>query len=213
MVTTNKPLSCRDNVCQLGVIARDHGSPRQDVRTNVKIYLIDANDHDPKILFRYFPDQTAKFATVEENAASGSLVSAITVTDRDKGDNGKTNVKITVGNHLGHFKLDSRGEIHIVRVDSQLDRETQRQYNLTVVAEDMGSPPRTSTSFLIIHVNDINDHAPVFTEDTYTAVLTESAAIGSFVASPLAVDEDTGVNSNVYYSILEGNSSHLCTVL
>ena len=86
MVTTNKPLSCRDNVCQLGVIARDHGSPRQDVRTNVKIYLIDANDHDPKILFRYFPDQTAKFATVEENAASGSLVSAITVTDRDKGD-------------------------------------------------------------------------------------------------------------------------------
>ena len=41
-----------------------------------------------------------------------------------------------------------------------------------------GSPPRTSTAQLIIHVNDINDHAPVFTETTYTAVLTESAAIG-----------------------------------
>ena len=31
----------------------------------------------------------------------------------------------------------------------------------------------------------------------------------SFVAAPLALDEDTGVNSNIYYSILEGNSSHL----
>ena len=101
-----------------------------------------------------------------------------------------------------------------------------------------GSPARTSTAQLIIHVNDINDHAPVFTETTYTAVLTESAAIGcvnyfmlqlisyfqsqckyfsvhtkyfrrSFVAAPLALDEDTGVNSNIYYSILEGNSSHL----
>ena len=205
VVTTNKPLSCGDNMCHLSFIARDHGSPRQDVRTNVKIVLIDANDHDPQILFRYFPDQTATFATVEENAKPGNLVSAITVTDHDKGDKGRTSVKITEGNHLRHFKLDSRGDIHIVRVDSELDRESTREYNLTVVAEDKGSPPRTSTAFLIIHVNDINDHAPVFTEDTYTSVLTEGAAIGSYVAAPLALDDDTGVNSNIYYSIVQGN--------
>ena len=208
VVTTNKPLSCGDNMCHLSFIARDHGSPRQDVRTNVKIVLIDANDHDPQILFRYFPDQTATFATVEENAKPGNLVSAITVTDHDKGDKGRTSVKITEGNHLRHFKLDSRGDIHIVRVDSELDRESTREYNLTVVAEDKGSPPRTSTAFLIIHVNDINNHAPVFTDSdapVYTSVLTEGAAIGSYVAAPLALDDDTGVNSNIYYSIVQGN--------
>ncbi len=207
VLTTNQPLACRDNLCHVRLVARDHGSPRQDVRTSLKVELIDANDHDPQILFRYFPDQTAKFATVEENAKPGNLVSAITVTDKDKGDNGKTSVQIVAGNSQGHFRLDSRGGIHIVRVDSELDRETVRLYNLTVVAEDKGVPPRTSTAFLIIHVNDINDHSPVFSEDTYTAVLTESAAIGSFVASPLALDEDTGVNSNIYYSILEGKFS------
>ena len=120
------------------------------------------------------------------------------MTDRDQGNNGKT--------RAGHFRLDSRGDIHIVRVDSQLDRETTRLYNLTVVAEDMGNPPRTSTAFLIISVNDINDHAPSFTEQTYRAVLTESSPIGSFVAAPLALDEDTGVNSNIYYSILQGKT-------
>ena len=64
---------------------------------------------------------------------------------------------------------------------------------------------RTSTSHLIIYVNDINDHSPVFTESVYTAVLPESAPIGSFVSAPLAVDEDSGVNSNIYYSIISGN--------
>ena len=208
VITTATLLSCPApaNICQVSVIARDHGAPRQDVQTKVKISLIDANDHDPQILFRYFPDQTAKFATVEENAKAGNLVSAITVTDRDQGNNGKTKVKISQGNRAGHFRLDSRGDIHIVRVDSQLDRETTRLYNLTVVAEDMGNPPRTSTAFLIIHVNDINDHAPTFTEQTYRAVLTESSPIGSFVAAPLALDEDTGVNSNIYYSILQGKT-------
>ena len=54
-------------------------------------------------------------------------------------------------------------------------------------------------------VNDINDHPPVFTSNVYTAVLSEAAPLGSFVAAPLAVDADSGVNSNIYYSIVEGN--------
>ena len=209
VITTNKPLRCGEgNVCQLVVEARDHGNLRQDVQTNVKVQLIDANDHAPKISFRYFPDQNAEFATVEENARPGNKVCAVTVTDLDQGLNGQTSVAITEGNHLGHFRLNTLGGgIHIVQVESALDRETTRTYNLTVVAEDAGSPrPRTSTAYLIIHVNDINDHPPVFTEERYQAKLTESAPIGTFVASPTARDEDTGVNSNIYYSIVEGNN-------
>ena len=42
------------------------------------------------------------------------------------------------GNRLGHFRLDSRQELHIVRVESALDRETTTTYNLTVEAADLG---------------------------------------------------------------------------
>jgi hypothetical protein len=83
----------------------------QETQTTVKVLLLDANDHSPQILFRYFPDQAAKFATIEENAKPGTLVTAITVTDQDKGDNGRTSLRIAEGNELGHFKLDSRYRI------------------------------------------------------------------------------------------------------
>jgi hypothetical protein len=43
---------------------------------------------------------------------------------------------------------------------------------------------RTSTSFLIIQVIDINDHAPAFQQEVYTATLSEAAPVGSFVAAP-----------------------------
>ena len=63
VITTATLLACPApaNICQVSVIARDHGAPRQDVQAKVKISLIDANDHDPQILFRYFPDQTARW--------------------------------------------------------------------------------------------------------------------------------------------------------
>lgn len=54
-------------------------------------------------------------------------MAAITVTDQDKGGNGKTELRITSGNEFGHFRLDSRGDIHIVRVQTELDRETTRK--------------------------------------------------------------------------------------
>jgi hypothetical protein len=43
---------------------------------------------------------------------------------------------------------------------------------------------RTSTSYLIIQVIDINDHPPVFQLPVYTATLSEAAPVGSFVAAP-----------------------------
>ena len=56
-----------------------------------------------------------------------------------QGDNGRTRVRIVAGNRLGHFRLDSRQELHIVRVESALDRETTTTYNLTVEAADLGN--------------------------------------------------------------------------
>ena len=47
VLTTNKPLQCADNVCQLGVVARDHGSPRQQVRKQWPKYF--------STNFKYFP--------------------------------------------------------------------------------------------------------------------------------------------------------------
>ncbi|GLH01450.1 Cadherin-related tumor suppressor, partial [Gryllus bimaculatus] len=190
--------------CVFTVFARDHGSPRQDGRTYVTVNLVDANDHDPVIKFRYFPS-TAGFATVDENAVNGSVVAAVSVVDLDEGPNGDTTVEIRAGNELGHFRLDYTPSFDIVRVHGVLDREEINRYNLTIVATDEGTPPRTATAFLIIHVNDVNDHEPVFEKSEYSAVLSELAPPGTYVAGIKATDEDTGVNAQIYYAFVSGN--------
>lgn len=190
--------------CVFTVFARDHGTPRQDGRTYVTVSLVDANDHDPIIRLKYFP-RTAGVATVDENAGNGSVVATILVIDTDEGLNGETDVKIVAGNELNHFRLDYTSNFDIVRVNGVLDREEISKYNLTVVATDRGTPPRTATAFLIIHVNDVNDHEPVFQKSEYSAVLSELAPLGTYVAGITATDEDTGVNAQIFYEIVSGN--------
>ncbi|XP_076252739.1 cadherin-related tumor suppressor fat isoform X2 [Rhynchophorus ferrugineus] len=216
-ISTTEPLECPQQncvqptkscpkSCVFTVFARDHGSPRQDGRTYVTVNLVDANDHSPVIKFLYFP-VTAGFATVDENAANGSVVAAISVMDQDEGLNGETTVKIVSGNELNNFRLDYTPSFDIVRVNGVLDREEISKYNLTVVATDKGSPPRTATSFLIIYVNDVNDHEPVFEKSEYSAVLSELAPPGTYVAGITATDEDTGVNAQIYYAFVSGNEN------
>lgn len=212
VITTIKKLNCPkycsnmtcNMTCVLTVIAKDHGVPRQDARTYVTVNLIDANDHDPVITFTYVPP-TASFATVDENAKNGSLVAAITVTDQDAGLNGITSVTIVSGNELSHFRLENSSSVYIVYVNGILDREEISKYNLTVVATDKGTPARTATSFLVIHVNDVNDHEPVFEKSEYSTILSELAPSGTYIASITATDEDTGVNAEIYYDFYDGN--------
>ena len=206
VTTAVRPLVCPAGGCRVPLVVRDHGAPMQEAHTSLKVVLIDANDHDPEISFRYFPDQSAQFATVEESAGPDSLVAAVTVKDRDQGKNGEVVLELA-GGGAAKFRLDSRAGqgVHVVRVAGGLDRETTRQYNLSLVARDRGAPPRTATAFLAVHVIDVNDHAPVFSEERYTASLPESAPPGSFVSAPRAEDEDSGVNSALYYSLTAGN--------
>ena len=114
----------------------------------------DLNGHDPEIQFRNFPDESQEEAGVDETAMVGHLVSVISVTDLDLEDRGRALVNITEGNEEGHFRVDSVGDVHVVRVAGrgQLDRETTSQYQLTVQAEDRGTPPRTSTATLTVNV-------------------------------------------------------------
>ncbi|KYN09067.1 Cadherin-related tumor suppressor [Trachymyrmex cornetzi] len=220
IITTAEPLKCPQQRCTgtrpgggcpkscvITVFARDHGVPKQDGRTYVTVNLLDANDHDPVIKFNYFP-QNAGFATVDENTAKDSIVAAVAVIDDDEGLNGETSVEIRAGNELGHFRLEVTESFDIVRVDGRLDREEIPKYNLTVVATDKGTPPRSATAYLVIHVNDVNDHEPVFQQSEYSAVLSEFAPIGSFVASISATDADSGLNARIYYEFGSGNEQN-----
>ncbi|KYO47396.1 hypothetical protein Y1Q_0001204 [Alligator mississippiensis] len=181
----------------LTVQATDRGVPALSGRAEALIRLIDVNDNEPRVKFRYFP-ATSRFASVDENAAPGTVVALLTVSDADSpAANGNISVSILAGNEQRHFEVQSSKvpNLSLIKVAAALDRERIPAYNLTVaVADNFGAPPpspgspspslspdgavpapvsRSSVASLVIFVNDINDHPPVFGQSVYQINISE----------------------------------------
>ncbi len=83
--------------------------------------------------------------------------------------------------------------------DAFLDRETQSEYNITVIATDSGSPALSSSTTLRLKISDINDNAPVFDRNSYSTHLLENNEPGLSICSVTARDLDWNQNSRVTY--------------
>lgn len=70
--------------------------------------------------------------------------------------------------------VSSLGAIFIIE---SLDYESSHEYYLTVEATDGGTPSLSDVVTVNINVTDINDNTPVFSQDTYTAVISEDAVL------------------------------------
>lgn len=193
----------------LTVHAVDGGVPALSGRTEATIKLLDINDNDPVVKFRYFPT-TSKFASVDENAQIGTVVALLTVSDADSPTaNGNISVSILGGNEQRHFEVQTSPvpNLSLIKVASVLDRERISSYNLTVSVSDNGTPvSRSSFASLVIFVNDINDHPPVFQELLYRVEISEDVPTGSYVKGVSATDGDSGQNANLRYALVSGNA-------
>uniref|UniRef100_A0A8W4FHP9 Protocadherin Fat 4 n=1 Tax=Sus scrofa TaxID=9823 RepID=A0A8W4FHP9_PIG len=215
LITVREPLDYEARrQYSLTVQAMDRGVPSLTGRAEALIQLLDVNDNDPVVKFRYFP-ATSRYASVDENAQVGTVVALLTVTDADSpAANGNISVQILGGNEQRHFEVQSSKvpNLSLIKVASALDRERIPSYNLTVsVSDNHGAPPgaavqaRSSVASLVIFVNDINDHPPVFAQQVYRVNLSEEAPPGSYVSGVSATDGDSGLNANLRYSIVSGN--------
>lgn len=70
-------------------------------------------------------------------------------------------------------------------VSKALDFETCKDYFLTVEARDGGTPPLSAITTVNINLTDVNDNAPIFSRDVYTAIVSEDATIGEPVVKVL----------------------------
>ena len=99
------------------------------------------------------------------------------------------------------------GEIRLVA--SGLDYEDKNHHQITIEAEDAGQPVLKSTMKLDIHVQDVNDNAPIFDKSEYNVALSESHLQGTPLLTIHAEDKDSGKNGRVTYSITS-NPFHPC---
>ncbi|XP_035670182.1 protocadherin Fat 4-like, partial [Branchiostoma floridae] len=182
---------------ELLVRATDDKIPQHTAYTTVAVTVTDINDQDPT-----FQSPPYHFI-VSEAATPGSAVGGVIATDMDLGKNGEILYSITADND-NVFSIDNTtGQITTV---GQLDREATAEYNITVEATDMGSPPRNTTAMVTVSVENVNDSPPKFSNSTFEVYIGETVRIGSSIFLLSAADPDSGpLNNLVYYAINGGN--------
>ena len=128
---------------------------------------------------------------LDEDADIGAAVVQISVSNADTVDTLRyafvLDAQGTTGLVNGAFTINA--ETGAITLTSALDYETARTHTLGVEITD---GTQTVATTVTVHVNDVNEHAPTFTEASYNATLAENLATdGSVVvASPLAEDAD-----------------------
>ena len=71
----------------------------------------------------------------------------------------------------------------------------------------------TSRSQLTVHVTDVNDHAPQFSDQNFYSIeLSEATKVGTLVAKLSATDADAGENGRVTYRLFDQSDSELFEV-
>ncbi|XP_033181290.1 protocadherin alpha-10-like [Mastacembelus armatus] len=201
-VTNKKNIDYEENnAFEIRVQASDGASSPLTSHAKLLIEVLDVNDNAPEI------SVTSLLNAVKEDASIGTAIALVSVFDKDGGKNGMVNCKIS--NNVP-FKLESNYKnYYSLVVDGPLDRESAPQYNLSITATDEGSPPLSSTSVVTVHVSDVNDNKPQFTQNVMSVYVKENSPVGAVIKTVSAVDADIDQNGHVTYSSLQNNNNNV----
>ena len=154
------------------------------------------------MIFFYFRNPTYRTVniSVEENTANGTVIFQAKATDEDSGNNSILTYALLSSVYKRYFFVDaSSGNVTIT---GNLDRETRSEFILVIQATD--GKFRTNTSLKII-VLDVNEFSPVFHPQYYKSNVSEKVLVGASVIQVFATDEDSKLDSRIFYNITSGN--------
>ncbi|XP_072295790.1 protocadherin gamma-A11-like isoform X31 [Eucyclogobius newberryi] len=180
---------------ELDIEATDRGGLSDS--SKVIIELNDINDNNPIIRL------ISKSEIIGENSPSETVVAVMNVNDPDSEENGK--VHCVINKNIPFVISSSAKNLYNIITDSELDRERDSQYNITVTCSDEGVPSLSSSVTLTLHISDVNDNAPVFDRSSYEAYIVENNSPGLSIFTVKATDADWNQNARVSY-ILEDSS-------
>uniref|UniRef100_A0AAY5EW86 Cadherin domain-containing protein n=1 Tax=Electrophorus electricus TaxID=8005 RepID=A0AAY5EW86_ELEEL len=187
-----------NNVYRVGITASDKGQPPKASSCRIVIKVIDINDNKPEI------DVTSLTDVVEENSNIGTVISLISVSDKDSNVNGK--VFCSISNNVPfELKPSFKENMYSLVTNGHLDRELISHYEITITATDLGHPSLSSVKKIrVVHISDVNDNRPVFLHNPIELYMFENNPPGASIFSVSASDRDLHENSLISYQILRG---------
>uniref|UniRef100_A0A673G7K3 Si:ch73-379j16.2 n=1 Tax=Sinocyclocheilus rhinocerous TaxID=307959 RepID=A0A673G7K3_9TELE len=192
----------KNNVYRVGVMASDKGQPPKTSNCRIIIKVTDENDNGPEI------EVTSLSDVVPEDSKPGTVISLVSITDKDSGVNGKVVCRIS-DNVPFELKTSFKENMYSLVTNAKLDREvvSQYDYDITVTASDLGQPSLTASTTLSVQISDVNDNAPEFLINPLDLYLMENNAAGSSIISVSASDRDTAENAVISYHIIRGDGT------
>ncbi|XP_013100309.1 cadherin-23 [Stomoxys calcitrans] len=180
---------------------------QRSTTTLVNVTVQNVNDNSP-----IFEEASYHTSILENSKPSTKLIQVkandkdAALTERDE-RLGYHKISYSLYGENSHlFEINAQtGEI-VIAANQTVDRERTPRINLQVKAEDSpGRPPDSKQSVvdLTIDVLDVNDNAPVWSQEEYTTVIPENAPSDTFVIKMLATDLDDGPGGEVSYEIID----------
>ncbi|XP_061542634.1 protocadherin alpha-8-like [Phycodurus eques] len=170
-----------------------------------RVDVLDVNDHAPSF------QEKEKKMDIFESVLPGARFQLKASRDLDSGPFSVQNYRLSQNDH---FRLEVKdkgqdGKIPVLVLQKSLDREAARRHSLVLTAVDGGKPPKSGDMNILITVLDVNDNAPVFSQDAYSVMLQENAPVGTTVVQVNATDLDDAQNGDVIYSFGDSVSNVL----
>ncbi|XP_036431596.1 protocadherin gamma-A10-like [Colossoma macropomum] len=186
----NSPLDYeKSKQYELNVEARDKWGLTDT--SKVLVEITDVNDNAPVISVISFSNP------IPEDSAPETVIAMLNIKDIDSGKNGQ--IKCSVNSDLPFRIKSSSSNFYSLVTDQYLDREKVSEYNITIRATDEGSPSFSTNKTLQLKISDVNDNAPVFQRQSYTAYVMENNTPGVSIFAVTASDKDSGNNARISY--------------
>ncbi|XP_062849586.1 cadherin-24 [Trichomycterus rosablanca] len=169
--------------------------------TTVTVKLTDVNDNPPHFI------KSSWLFSVSELAAPGAEVGRISATDADLGENAKLEYTILEGESGNTFNITGERQEAIIILNKAVDYESRSSYSFSVEVLNPTVDPRflrrgpfKDRALVRVAVLDA-DEPPHFSRIRYHMDVSENCPPECTVGRVSAVDPDTGISSNIRYSI------------
>ncbi|XP_051275347.1 protocadherin gamma-A11-like [Dicentrarchus labrax] len=179
----------KDRKYELRVEAKDQGGLIGTSKVIIDVF--DINDNAPVINIMSFS------SPVSEDAPPDTTIAILNIKDADSEKNGQ--IKCSIDVKLP-FKIESSlTNYYNLISDQYFDRESVSEYNITITATDLGTPPLSSSTKLHLKISDVNDNPPLFDKNSYSAYITENNSPGVSIFAVSARDSDWNQNARISY--------------
>ncbi|XP_017214534.2 protocadherin gamma-A5-like [Danio rerio] len=190
-----------NEIYSLIIRASDKGVPPLNTDCQLIIKVEDVNDNKPEI------QVTSLSNVVMEDAKVGTVISLISVSDKDSGINGKVVCSLS-DNVPFELKPSIQENMYSLVTKERLDRELVPEYDIKITATDLGNPPLSTYKSMLVQVSDVNDNIPEFSSNPLELYLTENNPPGASIFSVSASDKDINENAAITYHIIRGGGTH-----